>query len=413
MDSCLRLHQELLGPGLEEELQLIIQPSSVWCAQDVQQVSSIIQHRNQFVCMQLVTMVKEQFARLAAATAAGDEAALHATKFIWLGTLTSSHSKAVLAAGIFYPRACSKDGADMPHVYVELICCNSPGKGLGSLLLQHIEQFVADNCNSISEGFFGVAESAAGGTVPMQDVPSAPCMDISTPSGAGMDGVENATTAQQSEVPQRRRSYSSLPVLLPDDLSTTAAAAVVLSCLPPAGLTLEHPAGMCLSASSSSICSLASNLSTSTVCSAASTGSATSMLATSMGHGGSCSSLASMQLALPAQDCPAGAPAVGNVFASGLSCDCGNGVAVQGIVSLVGAISGQVTAAGPGGSASIVKLCQSCKLIQGIKLLSVQSAQGFYTKCGYGAPDSCCEMFKPLASLEHSMPAALPHQAAF
>jgi hypothetical protein len=69
--------------------------------------------------------------------------------------------------------------------------------------------------------------------------------------------------------------------------------------------------------------------------------------------------------------------------------------------------------AGVGSVAGSSKLCKACKSILGIKLLSVQSAQGFYTKCGYGVPDSSCEMFKPLPALRHNINAALPHGTAF
>lgn len=400
--ESLQLEQLLVGQGpAQEDLLLTIQPSSSWTPAGVEHVSSLIQCRNQFVCMQLVTMVKEQHSKVAAAAAAGDTAAMHAAKYMFLATLTSSSSNTVLTAGIFYPRACSKDGVELPHVYVELVCCNSPGKGLGSLLLQHIEQFVADNCDSISEGFFGMADPAGEGAAPMQDM----CMDVSTAdscSNAGITCADDSSTAQQA-APAQRRSYSSLPVLLPGEPSMPAGA--MASCKLPPGL----PAGMCLSASTSSISSMASNASTSTNC-GVSTGS--SMLGSSMT--GSCASLASMQLTMPAQDLAAAAE-----FANGLPCDCGNNAAaLPGALStssLINAPTGVGLAGGVllGNADNRGKLCRSCKLIQGIKLLSVQSAQGFYSKCGYGAPDSCCEMFKPLPALRHNVPAALPHQAAF
>ena len=37
--------------------------------------------------------------------------------------------------------------------------------------------------------------------------------------------------------------------------------------------------------------------------------------------------------------------------------------------------------------------------ITGIKLLSVSSAQGFYSKLGYSEPDANHDMFKPLQAL--------------
>lgn len=112
--GCLKLQQELVGLLGQEGLLLEISPSTAWC--DLKHVKSIVQRRNQFVCMQLWTMVKEQAAKVTAATAAGDTAALHAADFMFLATLTSKESNSVLAAGLFYPRSCSKDGSDMPHM---------------------------------------------------------------------------------------------------------------------------------------------------------------------------------------------------------------------------------------------------------------------------------------------------------
>lgn len=112
----LQLQQELAGgqSATGGAMLLRIQPSTAWT--DVDHVGSIVQHRNTFVCMQLVTMVKEQFSKVVAATAAGDAAALHEAQFMFLATLSCKDSGSVLAAGLFYPQACSKDGADMPHM---------------------------------------------------------------------------------------------------------------------------------------------------------------------------------------------------------------------------------------------------------------------------------------------------------
>jgi hypothetical protein len=368
--NSLQLRRQLVGaagPAAcadEDTLLLAIQPSSCWTAADVQHISSIIQRRNMFVCMQLVQMVKEQYSKVAAAAAgaagADSPALLHAAAYTFLATLTSSSTGTVLAAALFYPRASSKDQLDIPHMYVELICTNSPGKGLGSLLLQHIEQFVSDNCDSISEGFFGGVPDAAGAATHPGACPApAVChgMDVGRPaisSSSEAAAENNPSTAQ-------RRSYSSLPVLLASDAPITATEAAPACLLP-----VQLPAGMCQSGSTSSISSLASNLSTSTAWDC------------------------SCEAAPPQAPGAAGATAAGGGSSSNL--------------------------AGNGSSSS--SLCRSCNLIQGIKLLSVESAQAFYTKCGYGAPDSCCEMFKPLPALRHNnlVPAGLApcqHQAAF
>lgn len=391
--ASLQLQQELVGPSAEG-LLLTIKPSASWTPEDVDQASSIVQSRNRFVCMQLVTMVKEQFSKVSGAAAGADMEALHAAQFMLLATLTSPASKSVVAAGLFYPRACSKDGLEMPHVYVELICCNSPGKGLGSLLLTHIEQFVADNCDTISEGFFGVSD--AQGAVAAPDACMAPSGSGSVSTAVFAEGraagssiaMACVSTAQQDAAPQRR-SYSSLPVFLADGHNTAAPTMQdTLLRQPVAAVNFQ---GLSLSASNSSISSLASNTSSSTSTSA---GSSTSSIL-GAGSSGSCASLASMQLSLP------------DVF--NLSCGRGNAVAGAGVslhTSEASAANGVVTS-------SKSRVCKACKIIQGVKLLSVQSAQGFYTKCGYGAPDNCSEMFKPLPALQHSMAPALPHQAAF
>lgn len=376
--SSLQLRRQLIscqGPACADDhsLLLAIQPSSGWTATDVRHISSIIQRRNMFVCMQLVQMVKEQFSKVSAAAAAAagadSRALMHAATYTFLATLTSSITGLTLAAALFYPRASSKDQPDMPHVYVELICTNSPGKGLGSLLLQHIEQFVSDNCDRISEGFFGWVTDATPGAAgqPGACPPSAGWLGMEVRDTSASSSSRAAACSNESNPSMApRRSYSSLPVLLAGDAPSTAAEAA------PA-CPVQLPAGMCPSGSTSSISSLASNLSTST-----------------------------------AWDC------------------CCEAAAPPKVASAAGALIAPATAAGGGSNKDVVgndssSLCRSCKLIQGIKLLSVESAQAFYIKCGYGAPHSCCEMFKPLPLpvLRHSnlvQAAALvprQHQAAF
>lgn len=378
--SSLQLRRQLIscqGPACADEdlLLLAIQPSSGWTATDVQHISSIIQRRNMFVCMQLVQMVKEQFSKVAAAAAAAgadSQALMHAATYTFLATLTSSITGNTLAAALFYPRASSKDQLDMPHVYVELICTNSPGKGLGSLLLQHIEQFVSDNCDRISEGFFGWVIDAPGAAgQPGACPPCAGWQGMGVDRSASSSSSAAACSNKSNPSMALRRSYSSLPVLLAGDAPSTAAEAA------PA-CPVQLPAGMRPSASAAwhvpvSISSLASNLSTST-----------------------------------AWNC------------------CCEAAAPQQVAGGTGALSAPATTAGGGSNNYAVgndssSLCRSCKLIQGIKLLSVESAQAFYIKCGYGAPDSCCEMFKPLPLpdlrrnnlVQAAAPVPRQHQAAF
>lgn len=293
--------------------------------------------------------------------------------------------------------------------YVELLCCNSPNRGLGSLLLQHIEQFVADNCDTISGGFFGITEPAAGSTNPLQDPAAAGlagCGSIPSTAALGDSSAGSTwdpTAVQLGPAVPQRRSYSSLPVLLPDGPITPAVAAAF--CGPQAAL---NSTGMCLSSSCSSVSSLASTVSTNSSASVgSSSGYSTSSVLSGSTSTGSCASLSSLQMPLSV---PGGVPGL-----SGLSCGCGNAAAAAGSslgVSAPADDSAGTQGAGVGSMDASSKLCKACKIIQGIKLLSVQSAQGFYTKCGYGVPDSSCEMFKPLLALRH-ISTALPPGAAF
>ena len=170
--------------------------------------------RNRFVCLQLVTMVREQVARNAAARAAGDAAGLAEGGLVFLATVAAEAGERagrVVGAALFYPRlpkppvggagaACERppqlsrtvsltvragpaagDGAPEgaapaaaaaieqqvsptasskaaaaaaaaaggAHVYVELICVNTPGCGYGGRLLRHIESFAARNAGAL------------------------------------------------------------------------------------------------------------------------------------------------------------------------------------------------------------------------------------------------------------------------
>jgi len=385
---------QLLQRG-DLQLAASIRPSTSWDVGDVERVGSIVQRRNQFVCMQLATMVKEQFSKVSAATAAGDFTALHAASCTFLATLQSVDCGSVLAAGLFYPRACSKDGSGMPHVYVELICCNSPGKGLGSCLLQHIEEYVAVNCEAISAGVSGLPELAAGQVVgdaacsPTAALTSNnPKAGISQGTGACAPSVQH----QQQPLGPQRRNVSRLPVVLPDDVSTHAG--MTGRSAPAIPGTLRSLAGSSLSASTSSISSLASYASSRT-CSHISTEGAVLALSSM----GSCASLqeAVLQTRAPLLSTSLGGGSASTAAAAGNSTS-----------------SRQAPSPASEALPTHNNICSnsSCNKIQGIKLLSVQSAQGFYSKCGYGGPDSCNEMFKPLSIIQQGLDAILASQQA-
>eukprot|EP00879_Flechtneria_rotunda_P003706 GHRR01003944.1.p1 GENE.GHRR01003944.1~~GHRR01003944.1.p1 ORF type:complete len:296 (+),score=101.33 GHRR01003944.1:614-1501(+) len=136
-----------------QTLDLCIKPSIEWDSADLSQLETLIQSRNKFVCFQLVTMAKEQYAKVQQATVDGDAATLHFARFTFMGKLLVQGIQHVVAAALFYPRTSSKDGVYMPHMYIELLCCNSPGNGYGTVLLQHLEQFVACAGGYLSAGF--------------------------------------------------------------------------------------------------------------------------------------------------------------------------------------------------------------------------------------------------------------------
>lgn len=145
--------------------------------------AQLVASRNRFVCLQLATMAREQLAAVQQARAAGESRQLAAAARMHFATLEVDGS---LAAGaLFYPRdgshksgcdgcssssaapaeaaactacaslrssersssACSGGGggcaAHDPHVYVELLVTNQPGRGWGSLLLGAIERHAA------------------------------------------------------------------------------------------------------------------------------------------------------------------------------------------------------------------------------------------------------------------------------
>lgn len=301
-------------------------------------------------------MVKEQHKKVTTARAAGDTTVLHQAKFVFLGTITAAAADTgaptVVSAGLFYPRWCSTDGAEMPHMYVELLCCNSPGRGYGSILLSHIEQFTAAGADYLSAAFAGCNPSV----------------------------VDVASSAQ--------------PGYAVGSAEQTAAAAAAGSAVAPAALAMPVvlpllAEGVAVPADPLSSCC--------TACGSFDDGSA-----------GSASS-ASMQLAAPAElSCATSA-----VSAPGRPAFCTQQqpllVPVIPTASMspadaagAGAIGAPmqdaiVSAAAPVAVAAAAP--PAAKRIRGVKLLSVESARSFYERHGYGQPDACREMFKPLLLL--------------
>jgi hypothetical protein len=136
-------------------------PSTEWPPALVARLSSaLVRDRNRFVCLQLATMAAEQLEAAARARREGDRAALARAATVFLSTLEVGGE--LVGAALHYPRAASKaaapgvvipqqqtslqgggegegacGGGVFPHVYVELICINQPGRGYGSVLLQH------------------------------------------------------------------------------------------------------------------------------------------------------------------------------------------------------------------------------------------------------------------------------------
>jgi hypothetical protein len=126
-------------------------PSTLWTPAHLARLADastgLVRDRNRFVCLQLLTMAREQAAKAAIALASGDSPGLAAARAVFLSTLEAEGR--VVGAALHYPRARSKAAAAgaggagtglVPHMYVELICTNEPGHGWGSVLLQHGER---------------------------------------------------------------------------------------------------------------------------------------------------------------------------------------------------------------------------------------------------------------------------------
>jgi hypothetical protein len=315
---------------------------------------------------QLVTMVKEQYNKVTTARAAGDSSELHQAKFVFLGTVTThaagSSPPTVVSAGLFYPRWCSKDGAEMPHMYVELLCCNSPGRGYGSVLLSHIEQFTAAGADYLSEAFAGCT--------------AAVISPVQTGSTIGALGTElTAAAAAAAASSAGLTTAVSMPIVLPLLAEGLAVPADPLSgCCTACGAAADG------SSSSMSNDSLAVVVGAELSC-------ATSAVTAAAGAPACMHQYPACQVqpqAVPAvlRDSATPAPAVGTDM-----------VSASAQVAIIS------TAAAPVAAAAAEIVLPAAKRIRGVKLLSVASARSFYERHGYGQPDMCREMFKPLLLL--------------
>jgi hypothetical protein len=319
---------------------------------------------------QLVTMVKEQYNKVTTARAAGDSSELHQAKFVFLGTVTTpaadSSSPTVVSAGLFYPRWCSKDGAEMPHMYVELLCCNSPGRGYGSILLSHIEQFTAAGADYLSAAF-------AGCTPVGRDAVEPPVQQGSTIGGLGTD-LTAAAAAAAAAGSAGLATAVSMPTVLP-----LLAEGVPVPADPLSGCCTA--CGNAADGSSSSISSDSMQLVV-----GAELSSATSAVLAAAGAPSCANQLPVCQVqpqlvpaALQNNTAPAAAAGTDSTVSA---------AALAAVISAAAPTAARAEFAVP-----------AAKRIRGVKLLSVESARSFYERHGYGQPDVCREMFKPLLLL--------------
>lgn len=133
--------------------------------------AELVASRNHFVCLQLATMAREAMAAAAAAALAATTDDRHRLCAAAVAAASQQHFATLeaggrlVAAALFYPRVSSSlppaatQGGNVgsaggitpapgssqldPHCVLELICTNAPGRGWGSLLLQHVERYVA------------------------------------------------------------------------------------------------------------------------------------------------------------------------------------------------------------------------------------------------------------------------------
>jgi hypothetical protein len=295
-------------------------------------------------------MVKEQHKKVTTARAAGDTIVLHQARFVFLGTVTAAAADTgvptVVSAGLFYPRWCSKDGAEMPHMYVELLCCNSPGRGYGSILLSHIEQFTAAGADYLSAAFAGCTPSSAVDARAMQQGCAAGGAEHTAAVVAGSTGVSAVLPT---------------PVVLP--------------------LLAE---GMSVPADPLSSCC--------TACGSSADGSASSASSASI----QMVAAAELSCATSAVSAPGGVAPCTAVSPAVLNDSIIPAVAVATDTVSAPAQAAVLSAAAPAAAAAAASVA---KRIRGVKLLSVESARSFYERHGYGQPDACREMFKPLLLL--------------
>lgn len=169
---------QLLPPAAAPPLQPAVRifSSLDLALADVQRLErELVASRNRFVCLQLATMAREQHAAVQQPRAASDSRQLAAAARMHFATLEVDGQ--LVAGALFYPRDSSRKGwcessgsdgtqqaaaegqatsqpstdhrsmrtssAHDPHVYVELLVTNQPGRGWGSLLLAAIEQHAA------------------------------------------------------------------------------------------------------------------------------------------------------------------------------------------------------------------------------------------------------------------------------
>eukprot|EP00887_Chlorella_sp_A99_P005709 scaffold1.g5709.t1 len=120
----------------------------------VEMEEQLVGSRNRFVCLQLVTMAREQHAAAVAAAAAGDGAVLAAAARVHVALLRAGGT--LVAGALFYPRRLAEAAAgpagsgaaavarcarNEEHVYIELLVCSRPRAGHGSALLRAVESF--------------------------------------------------------------------------------------------------------------------------------------------------------------------------------------------------------------------------------------------------------------------------------
>jgi hypothetical protein len=316
--------------------------SNSWTQQDVAQMQQLVQQRNRFVCLQLVTMVQEQYQKVMQAISGRESAGMQQAELMHLSTLWAGGQ--LVAAALFYPRSCSKGGSHQPHVYVELVCCNTPGKGYGSMLMGHIERYVYEHQVVLAEALAAAVSAAGATTAAASTQGTSMCPD--TTSSSGSAGSTNTHSHQSSA-----GSCPGSPGVSGGVISSTAtsrAREALGDC--PAGCH-TYPSG-------------------------------------GVQECATCSSPA-MRVVGEQQ------PAPGDLVQPPLSQQQVQQQQQQQQQELQQELSS-------GAAASPHPPLAVPWLLQGIKLLSVESAQAFYLKNGYTGPDAWRELHKPIHALGHA-----------